>query len=165
MKNKKKVKWSTTGLQTTCPRYWVAPSYSRVNLRMFETLQHWPRMLKIYFQSRSHNDTFLGFIIIIRFIQIVVRWSRGRVWEACSPAWPLSDQRGGDKWLQHSSLSAVGGGSSGPPTVSYIILTTLFFSCGLSIEALCDWHGDPLRLIGSLNCVTAREAEQTLSPL
>lgn len=53
----------------------------------------------------------------------------------------------------------------GPPAVNYIILTTLFFSCGLSIEAMCDWHGDPLRLIGSLNCVTAREAEQTLSPL
>lgn len=57
------------------------------------------------------------------------------------------------------------GGGRSPPTVSYIILTTLFFSCGLSIEAPCDWHGDPLRLIGSLNCVTAREAEQTLSPL
>lgn len=57
------------------------------------------------------------------------------------------------------------GRGGGPPTVSYIILTTLFFSCGLSIEALRDWHGDPLRLIGSLNCVTAREAEQTLSPL
>lgn len=104
-------------------------------------------------------------IIVIRLIQMVVRWSGGRVWEACSPVWPLSDQRGGDKWLQHSSLSAVGGGRSSPPTVSYIIPTTLFFSYGLSIEALCDWHGDPLRLIGSLNCVTAREAEQTLSPL
>lgn len=62
-------------------------------------------------------------------------------------------------------VSTGGAGGSSPPTVSYIILTTLFFSCGLSIEALCDWHGDPLRLIGSLNCVTAREAEQTLSPL
>lgn len=58
-----------------------------------------------------------------------------------------------------------GGGGGSPPTASYIILTTLFFSCGLSIGAPRDWHGDPLRLIGSLNCVTAREAEQTLSPL
>lgn len=35
--------------------------------------------------------------------------------KACSPVWPLSDQRGGDKWLQHSSLSAlVGRGGKQP---------------------------------------------------
>lgn len=117
--------------------------------------------------SFSHSEFwihFFAFIYEIRFIQIVACWGKGGLWEARRPVWPLSGQRGVDKWLQHSSLSALSGGRGSPPTVSYIILTTLFFSCGLSIEALCDWHGDPLRLIGSLNCVTAREAEQTLSP-
>lgn len=87
-----------------------------VDSRMCETVRRWLWMLKIEPESLTqwNSDTRLG---LIRFIQIVGRWSKGRVWEACSPVWPLSDQRGGDKWLQHSSLSALVGG--GGPQPSY----------------------------------------------
>lgn len=44
---------------------------------------------------------------------------------------PLGGQRTLDKWLERTSLSPVG---EGPPTVSYIILTALLFSCLLSIQ-------------------------------
>lgn len=44
---------------------------------------------------------------------------------------PLGGQRRLDKWLGRTSLSPV---REEPPTVSYIILTALLFSCLLSIQ-------------------------------
>lgn len=67
---------------------------------------------------------------------------------------PLGGQRRLDKWLEQTSLSPVREES---PSVSYIILTALFFSCPLSITASCDWRHALHRLIGILNWKTAGE--------
>lgn len=88
-----------------------------VKSRLFETIQHWLRMLKMCSPARvarTMKFRYIPWLYYCNQIYSVVRSSKGRVWEACSPVWPLSDQRGGDKWLQHSSLSALVGGGEQP---------------------------------------------------